>query len=60
MTNHIEDFTYRMGRECKERDGCCLGCKYYYRYWDMKAKMKEGCFKDDLVRYISYQESLHG
>lgn len=57
MKDHIEDFNYRMERECKERDGCCLGCKYYYRY--KKPKLKEGCFKDDLVRYISYQESLH-
>lgn len=58
MTNHIEDFRYKMERECQQQE-CCGLCPYHYKQpfhiIGNDAILIDRCFKDDLINYISYQ-----
>ncbi len=57
-SNHIEDFRYKMEQECNNQS-YCLYCPYHYIYSKYNQLFYDGCFKDDLEHYISYQESKH-
>lgn len=60
IRNHIEEFRYKMQRECEKQDKPCEFCRYYYKTKDVIGGSHRGCFLNDLLDYISYQESKHG
>ena len=55
MSNHIEDFRYKMYQECNQHKSCYF-CKYKY----IDREKIERCFMRELVDYVSYQEERHG
>ena len=58
MSNHAEDFRYQMMQKCDEQD-MCEYCPYYYKYLKNSVVL-DGCFNQDLSRYITWQEAKHG
>lgn len=62
MSNHVEDFRYNMQRVCNLQD-MCEYCPYHYKHpvnIGINVINASGCFKDDLINYISYKADKHG